>query len=198
MGRTMRLNVELPAAEIDCGLSCNRAIRQDGCAPLGAQKIAHACPVKFTALGDGLRERSMTNEFRVVARECRAAENVVGMDVSDDHMADRQIGSAADCLAKREPVGQASPGSMTATDSLPTTKPMLAMASLLAAVAISVTPTRTNRPGATSTSACAALNAGRDRLAPVSAPRASAAASLRLNTRMRSPSLIDKRSYGAA
>ena len=110
MRGAMRLNVELPAAEIDCGLSCNCPIRQDGCAPISAQKIAHSCTVKFTSLRDGLRERSMADELRVVPCKCRAAQNVVGMDMRDDHIAYRQIGSGADGLAKREPVGKASTG----------------------------------------------------------------------------------------
>ena len=110
MPAAVRLEFELPAAEIDGGRGGDRAVRHDRGAALIAQEIVHALAVEFPALGDHLRQGGMADELGMVPGEGRRAQNMVGVDVRHDHIADWQRSAGADRLAKRAAIGQAAAG----------------------------------------------------------------------------------------
>ena len=92
----------------------------------------------------------MADETGSLAGEGRIAEDMVGMAVGVDDVADRLVGAGADRREQRRPSRTLPPVSITATASSPMTKPTLAIAPSFSRVISAVVPMCTKIPGATS------------------------------------------------
>ena len=55
------------------------------------------------ALGKSARQLGMADELGMVVTECGGAEDMVGMDMGHDHIADRQPSPGADCGPEHDP-----------------------------------------------------------------------------------------------
>ena len=93
-----------------------------------AQAAAKRVEIELAARRQRLRQIGVADERRARLRERRIAEEVIGMHMRVDHVADRLGGQR--CGSRRAtgaPSRTLPPLSITATASLPTTKPILAM-----------------------------------------------------------------------
>src|SRR6516225_11086080 len=94
VGRAMRPQCETPSAQVEIEPGGNKDGRRYHLAALCliAESLAKSPQVIVASLREGARQFDMANEIGMVVAESCGTEDVVGMDVSQDHISDRPIG----------------------------------------------------------------------------------------------------------
>ena len=112
MSRPVRPQGETPAAQIEIERVGNENRRRHdlGAARLLTEGVLQPAEVIVAALRKGARQFGMPDKIGVVVAEGSRPEDMVGMDVSQDHIADRPICLGADRCAQRAALREASAG----------------------------------------------------------------------------------------
>ena len=112
MSRAVRPQCEAPAAQIEFEPVGNQNRRQHdlGTGCVVAEGALQPAEVVIAALGEGARQLGMPDEIGVIFAKRGRPEDVVGMDVGQDHIADRPIGTRADRGAQRAALLEAAAG----------------------------------------------------------------------------------------
>src|SRR5207244_10372326 len=110
--RAVRPQYEAPAAKIEFEPVGNQNRRQHclGTGCVVAKGAAQPAKVVVAALGEGARQLGMTDEIGVILAEGGSPEDVVRMDMGQDHIADRPVRAGADRRAQRAALLEAAAG----------------------------------------------------------------------------------------